>query len=198
MVRYIKERDGKLAGSIGNGKTKFPTVGFSKPQTEAMVSSKTILTNVYRNSVEPETDDTLFTEHNKTLYKYGTCYKLAHELHKIAKEKGLNWRLVAVTPNHWDLQNHWVHFGVITEDGAFLDIDGASRRRQNLEDRWGKQVRLTSRRQGYGDQIGAAIRTVMGEEDYRMLTKDQDKNRVSDEHAKATAHTLFNWYFGID
>jgi hypothetical protein len=140
MTKYIKGKDGKFVGSIGDGKTKVPTAAptissqGSPEDSSSQIDSTSAAWSKYQEQTLLETR--AYGPINEVWARFaltmGECHNLAIAAHR---ETGLP--LIAFSP--WSEEDSGttgtlVHVGVLTEDGYVLDGHGTTALRSLEED----------------------------------------------------------------
>lgn len=141
MTKYIKGKDGKFVGSIGDGKTNVPTAAPNISSHNSSDDSSTLAdsTSVAWSKYQEQTSEAVTRPYgpiNEVWARFaltmGECHNLAIATHR---ETGLP--LIAFSP--WSEEGSGttgtlVHVGVLTKDGYILDGHGVTERRSLEED----------------------------------------------------------------
>lgn len=151
----------------------------------------------------PMSEDELFSEENYDFYMNGECYRLAHSLYTLGKEKGHDWKLVYITADIPDMERSWVHMSILTEKNELLDMDGLNNaheivyaKNSFLEERWGFDVQDLCRRKTGQANYDAKPKMIVidTDEHYQSLIKGQGQGYITDQHANDFSKHLMAWY----
>lgn len=148
MGRYLQGKDGKMAGSIGDGKDKVPTAAPMKAQPKPVTEDPNAASRVaayYEALKAPRSTapagrvtlvntDGVVEEYDagdldsaSHFLTNGNCHSVAAALHRVT-----GYPIVLFYSDGFDIdeddeedQEHIRHVGVLTPDGYLLDGDGA-------------------------------------------------------------------------
>lgn len=148
-------------------------------------------------------EDELFSEETVDRYSGGECYRLAHEVYRIVKDKHPDWKFVAIVPDVEGMEDRWVHMSVVTDNNEFLDIDGLNKADEIvyanntfLDERWAWEAKESYKRKTGINKYDMKAKMVIIEDEshYQSLIKGQGQGATTDADAAETARHLFAWY----
>lgn len=148
-------------------------------------------------------EDELFSEETVDRYSGGECYRLAHEVYRIVKDKHPDWKFVAIVPDVEGMEDRWVHMSVLTDKNEFLDIDGLNKADEIvyanntfLDERWAWDAKESYKRKTGIDKYDMKAKIVLIEDEahYQSLIQGQGQGATTDSDAAETARHLFAWY----
>jgi hypothetical protein len=121
MGTHIRGRDGKFAGSIGDGKTRLPTAA---PYTLALPAQPSADRVILLDSDGHERTVTVGNlDSARRVLTAGQCHSFAAALHYAT-----GFPIVGFTGGHYidedDDDGHMSHFAVLSPDGYVIDGDG--------------------------------------------------------------------------
>lgn len=126
MPKSIRTPDGRFNGSIGDGKTNTPQTVSIPQKINKPVNESPNIEELYRKMRAWKPSPAEISQ-----YTEADCWILAQELHRLT-----GWPYAAITDSSEDINGNptftendivrygWVHLGVLTSDGNFLDIRG--------------------------------------------------------------------------